>query len=470
MPGKVLRVGLLTPIANLNPREAQDFSSALVVSQVFETPYAPPKPGEPPQPVLFQERLRQDAPDVLSAALRPGVKFWDGTPLTAQHVVDSLGKAKAFNEQAAASADGDRVVFRLKRPNARFDQVLTRRYCGVTLDGRGAPQGTGPYMPAPGSTPEQMRLVVNPHHRQRPEIDEIVFQLYPTSADGSPEALLKALDAGEVDFCNVLSREDIMRLKSVRRWTEPGSSTAILYLNTERPGLADARVRRILALSIDRLEIAKMFYSSAMAFAATSLLPPMLGRGNDGLAPDAAKLRALLSSPGLHLPDRLRLLLIFGPRPYLPNPRRVAEYVVAQIGKLGIAVDIVPTASSQEYYQQVGRGDYDMVLAGWIADTMDPTDFLEATLASSSIPAGGSTVVNANLGHFRNAEVDEALAKLRQEPREEIRTQILRRIGEEVPLIPLIYGATICVHSWRVKNFTPNPLGKPNFAELGLQD
>lgn len=473
---KTLRVGVLEPVTTLNPREAQDFVSALAVLQIFETPFAQPSEvGRSPEPLLVQERLRQEPSPggnaVYSAALRQGVRFSNGTLLTAQHVADSLARATTFREQADVEARDDRLFFHLKRLNARFDLVLARRFCGVTLEAGGSLAGTGPYMVAPGSPPDRLRLVRNPHYRKPPAIDEVEIRAYPLDAQGRPEALLAAIEAGEVDFTNILSREDITRLKSVRRWTEPGSSTAILYMNTERPGLGDPRVRRAIAHSIDRLEIAKMFYSSALAFTATNLLPPMLGRGNDGLTFDPSRARTLLSAAGAAKPERLRLLLIYGPRPYLPNPRRVGEHIAAQIEKIGIGVDLVPTATSQEYYAKAQGGDYDLALAGWITDTLDPVDFLEATLGSESIPTPlRKTVVGANLSRWKDAETDAALAHLRQEPREDVRAALLRRVGEEAPLLPLLYGATIVAHSWRVKNLSPTPLGKPLFADLDLQE
>jgi ABC-type transport system substrate-binding protein len=240
-------------------------------------------------------------------------------------------------------------------------------------------------------------------------------------------------------------------------------------MNSQRPGLDDARVRRAIALSIDRLEIAKLFYATATAFAATNLLPPMLGRGNDGLAYDPAKARTLLAGTGVRKPEKLSLLLIFGPRPYLPNPRKVGEYIAAQIDKLGIATEVVPSANLQDYRARAQRGDYDLVLAGWIADTLDPVDFLAAALSSESIPVPDrKVVVGANLSRWNNRETDDALASLREEPRDDVRTTLLKRIADEVPLVPLMYGPTIYAHSWKVKNFTAAPLGIPSFWELDL--
>lgn len=475
MTTKTLRVGVLAPVNTLNPREAQDFVSAFVVQQIFETPFAQPATaGSLPHPLLFEERLRLEpaagGATLYSAAVRPGVLFSDGVALTAQHIADSLLKSATLREQTDVEVKGDRLFFRLKRPNARFDMLLARRFAFVTREAGGTLVGTGPYMAAPGSTLERLRLVRNPRSHKPPAIDEITFHVYPLDAQGRPEALIAALEAGEVDFTNVLSREDIMRLKHVRRWTEPGSSTAILYMNTERPAMADPRVRRAIALSINRLEIAKLFYSNAIVFTASYLLPPMLGRGSDGLTYDLGRARALLAAPGVRKPDRLSLLLIFSPRPYLPNPQRVGEHVAAQLEMLGIKVDVVPTTVKQ-YFEAAQRGDYDLAVSGRISDTLDPVDFLEAILGSASIPVPQrQSVVGNNLSRWNDPVTDDLLNRLRQEPREDLRISLLRHVAEEVPLLPLLYGATIYAHSARVKNISPNPFGMPFVADLDVQD
>lgn len=472
MADKTLRVGVLAPVNTLNPREAQDFTSALAVDQVYETPFAqPPAAGEMTEPLLLAERLYAEGEAVYSARVRPGIFFSDGTPMTPRHLAESLSRSSPFREQATAEARDDRVVFRLARPNARFDLVLARRFCGVMLETNGRLFGTGPYMPAPDSTPEITRLVRNPHYRRPPAIDEVVIQHYPPDAQGRPAALLAALESGEADFTNMLSREDIAQLKKVRRWTEPGSSTAIFYMNTKRPGLDDARVRRSIALAIDRMEIAKMFFANAFAFAASNLLPPMLGRAQDGLSYDPAQARNLLTAAGSRKPDRrLTLLLIYGPRPYLPSPRRVGEYIRSQLGMLGLAVDLVPTSNRQEYFARVQRGEYDFALAGWIADTLDPVDFLQASLGSESVPSPlRKTTEAGNLSRWSSPDTDEVLARLRESPRDDLRAALLKKVGEEVPLLPLLYGATIYAHTWRLKGFKPSPLGKASFAELDLQ-
>ena len=480
----VLRIGLITVPHHFDPRNAQDFVSNFLVAQIFETLYRPPRGGAAPQPMLLAEPLRLDSapgqPQVYSAPVRPGVVFSDGTPLDAEGVVASLTSSRLFQQEAAAEADGERVVFRLERPNARFDLVLTQRFASVLRDGGGGAGGdgtgagglvaTGPYMLAPDSRPEQPHLVRNPRYHGTVGIDELRCTVYPLDDDGKPTALVQAIEAGEVDFCNVLAREQVGTIHRVRKWLEPGSSTAFLYFNTEREVLRDPQVRRALALGIDRSAVTKVCYPNPMAFTATSVLPPLMGRWQDGIAPDPQSAARLLRTAEGAKPERLSLLLTWGPRPYLPDPPGVAAVLAAQLGELGIEVEVVPTGDSEVYYRKIARGDYDLALAGWIADTPDPADFLEALLGPDSIPTPDRPmVVHANLARWRNADAARALAQYRADASPAARDRLKDLVSQEVPLLPLMYGPTLYVYTPRLQDFEPSPLGIPLLHEARLE-
>ncbi len=469
-----LRIGLITVPHHFDPRNAQDFVSNFLVAQIFETPYRPPRGGAAPEPMLLAEPLRLEsppgAPQVYSAPVREGVVFSDGTPLDAEGVAASLRSSRLFLHEADAEADGDRVVFRLKRPNARFDLVLSQRFASVLRETDGGLVATGPYLPAPDSRPERVRLVRNPRYRGTVGIDELLCTVYPLNADGKPEALVRAIEAGEVDFCNVLSREQVGAVHRVRKWLEPGSSTAILYFNTEREALADPQVRRALALAVDRGAVTRVCYPNPMTFTATSLLPPLMGRWQDGLAPDPQAAARLLRTAEGAKPDRLTLLLTWGPRPYLPDPPGVAEVLARQIGELGVEVEVVPTGDSEVYYRRIARGDYDMALAGWIADTPDPADFLEAILGPDSVPSPDRPMgVHANLARWRHDGAARALAQYRADASPAARDQLRELVSTEVPLLPLMYGPTLYVYTPRLQDFEPSPLGIPLLHEARLE-
>ncbi len=466
-------MGLLAPVHDLDPQTGRDFVGATIIEQVFETPLEPAeKISQPARPVLFSEGLAsENGGRTFSAPVRDGVRFSDGTPLTAELMARILADASRLADQARVEARDHRVLFHLDHPASRFDHVLTHRYCEIGLRRNGEILGTGPYRVAADSTPERIHLVTNPERPTPPEIGEVLFVAYPPDDDGVPTALLQAIEAGEVELSNVLSREHIAGLKGVRKWLEPGIATASLYFNTERPALQDVRVRRALAQAIDRAEVTRISYSNPMVFTATGLLPPLMGTWRDGVCHDPKRAAALLAEAGDARPTHLSMLLIYGPRPYLPHPRPVADHLVAVLETLGIEVTVRQAESMSHFFREIERGDYDLALSGWVADTADPADFLYALLSPKAIPcADRRIVIDGNLSRWRHDGVEEALEQYRRDPSEKNKAAVLEPVAKEMPLLPLMYGPTIYVYSLRVSGFKPSPLGIPRIADLSLEE
>lgn len=469
-PRKTLRVGYLTPARNLDPRTSWDVESSFVIRHVFETPFANVYGSTDVEPNLFAGPLqkRAGAGTVFEAQLRPGVRFSDGSPLTPEDVVRSLRSAAPVQDAAEVQLEGDRIVFSLRRPNARFDLALSNYQCSVYRQKGKELLGTGPYQVVPESTPERIRLVRNPHYRRHVPIDEVRFDTYAPSADGRAQALIAALESGEVDLSMSLGRDDIDAVKGVRKTLLPGVSLAMLYLNCESPRLRDRRVRTAIARCIDRLAIAATSYANPLAFAASSLTPRPLGPADVVATQDLKAALALLAEPGVARPDQLTLRMPWGPRPYLPYPQRVGDLLAEQIQKLGMRVEFKPTASSSEFLKTSVDGSYDMTLAGWLADTMDPCDFLESNLASNRVPQADNLAVASNLGRLRSPEMDAAIDAFRGDRRPENLEAITRIADQEVPLVPLMYGPAASVRTYRLANFKPTSLWYVPIEELDV--
>ena len=470
---KTVRVGIQTPIQTLDPREAQDSVSVFALLQIYETPFRDPEGGDSPRPVLFEGPLRStdDKGTLFRGRVRPGIRFSDGSPLTADRLADSLSRSQELTRQARIRVEGDDVVFELERPNPRFNLVLTQAYTAVTLATGEELLGTGAFVRAPDSTDERLRLTRNPEFHGTSAIEEVIFQHYPSDPGGWPTALLEALESGEVDFSNALSREEVKELTSVRKWFQPGASTTSLYFNVQRSYLSSRAVRHALALALDRSELTKISYENALAFTATSLLPPVMGSWRDGLAHRPDRARTVLGDSGIELPPRLRLLTVWGPRPYLPYPRRTGEMIGDQLAaNLGIdGVEVRSSDDGDDFYARGCDGNYDLVLGGWIADTPDPADFLEANLASGSVPERDkSPAIRMNMGHWKDPETDEALRAYRRRPGDDTKNAVLQRVADEIPLLPIMYGPTIAVHSYGLRGFEPTPIGFPRFSELDV--
>ena len=469
-----LRIGLISPAVHLDPARAHFFVDQLVGNQIYDAPLAQPvKSGEPTSPLVLAEELRDDSGGegmAFSAPVREDLLFSDGTPLTPSHVLESLKRAGPLLQQADVGLDGDRLVFQLKRPNARFDLVLAQAYLGVTLSKGGQLFGTGPYTLDPKSTPQEHLLVRNPHCSRQAKIDRVHFKSYETDSNGKPTALLKALEAGEVDFTNVLPQEDVRDLMRVRKFIERGNSMAILFLNTERPALQDVGVRQAIGMSIDRLAAAEISYNTPMAYAAKNILPLSMSSWRDGIPFDLDKAKDLLQNVSSAKPNRLVMRVVFGTRPYLPQPMLTAEYIASQLKKLDIEVVIKQTRDGDDFVSQAKRGDYDMLLGGWVAESDDPAEFFESLVSERTIPTPSVEFSNhCNMSRWRFQPVEEALEILRREPSDENQKKVLSIVADEIPMVPIMTGSMVSVHSYRVGGFEPTPWGIPDFSKLELR-
>ena len=245
---------------------------------------------------------------------------------------------------------------------------------------------------------------------------------------------------------------------------------AMLYFTTQRPFFRSAEIRRAVSRAVDRRELAARSYSSPLAFAATGFLPASLGTMPDGMRQDVEEARRLLAAAG---GDRkrtpLRMLVIPTARPYMPHPIPTAEVLVNQLAQLGLQVEIEQTRDIADYYRRTADGDYDLALSGWIPDTPDLVTLFEAILSSSAIPDHKEGAFSrANLARWAHEPMDEALAAFRQDADSRNLRHIGQVLNEERPLLPLLYGSEIVVHSWRVKNRPKRFHNRPFFAEMSL--
>lgn len=467
---KVLRIGTLSTIGRSDPREAADTISGMVLGQVYEAPYELAG-GTTVRPRLL-EPLRAEKELQYSAAIRPGIHFSDGTPLTADLVARSLRATKALLNKAIIEVVGDRVWFTLSAPNARFDLALTQESCAVVLDRNGQLLGTGPFMFESQTNgrgllqEEKIRLVRNPYYTNANAVDEVQFVAYPAEIDGTPRKLIEALRRGDVDVTNSITMAELAthQISGFAPALQPGNSTGILFFNTEHRVLASSAVRRAIAMAIDVHEIAvSSFDKNPVAFIAPTLLPPMMERsvGIPENNPDEAR-KLLKGSEATR--GKLTLLVPWAPRPYLPKPLPVAIAVQRQLSAVGVNTELVQPKTNEAFFNDLATGNYDLALAGWVADTPDPADFFEALLWSKMTEG----VNHSNLSRWRNAAMDAALARFRDQPTDENRRAIHKLIREEAPLLPLTYGQSVVMHSRRIRNLLVSATGVLSLAGVSM--
>ncbi|HLT35510.1 MAG TPA: ABC transporter substrate-binding protein, partial [Enhygromyxa sp.] len=464
----------------LEPWEAQDLSGVIVRNQCFETLYTRVDGKVEPDRRYLGTELRLETVNVngmprYSLRLTDELRFCDGSLVQPEDVVTSLQRVAPLRAVAKMNAAGARrVQFHSLEENVALEPHLAQIWSVIGKRGSNHWLGTGPYAIVEETIAESGRVLLlerNPHWlaggRKRPSIERIEFHAYPLDADGKPSKLRDAMEAGEIDFTLMLPREVAKGLQGVRKVYQPGQSTAFLAFGCRRPWLRNPAVRRALSAAIDPWAIARICHDNPAAFAARGLLPPALAPTQRSLPNYGFEIAAKALEQIGDKPASLRMLVVWGPRPYIPDPKGVASLIAEQFGALGIGVLIQQAPGPIEFFEAVRRGEHDLILSGYIAETPDPVDFMTALLSSKRIPRTGTPMASTtNLGGFSNLEMDRRLAAAQQDPEQLLAVNEL--FEEQRPLVPLMYGASVAVHSWRVRDFELDPRGIPSFAELSL--
>jgi peptide/nickel transport system substrate-binding protein len=307
--------------------------------------------------------------------LQEDVRFHDGSAFDAADVAFSFERARAedsTNAQkvlfepiaAIETPDPATVVITLDRPTGNFlwnlgwgDAVIVAEE--TAADNKTSPVGTGPFRFDRWVPGDRIELVRNEDYWGEPvALEQAVFKIVP-----DPAAAAAAMLAGDLDaFPNFPAPESLVQFEGDARFTVAIGSTegeTILALNNGKPPLDDRRVRRALSHAIDRKAIidgAMYGYGTPIGSHFSPLHPAYVDlTGTYPYDPERAK--ALLAEAGQA--DGLRLTLKLPPPSYA---RRGGEIVAAQLGAIGIEVEIIPVEWAQWLDQVFTNKDYELTI------------------------------------------------------------------------------------------------------------
>jgi len=268
------------------------------------------------------------------------------------------------------------------------------------------------------------------------------------------------VEPGAVDLTPCLTAEYAQKLQNAVRNVKPGTSTATLFFNVSRPPLDNVNLRRAISLVIERKSLSRLFYDSSIALTANSLLPPMIGQMPPDLTfPNVEMAKSLVADNDIRVTQPLKMPVVPGPRPYLPNPNKAAQYIKTQLEDvLGLKVEINQCLDFNDYYRYASSGTYNLLLGGFIADTPNPADFLEAHLSSEYIASvTHSALSKTNLSRLKSEEMDAAIRELRVQPTMSTRLRAVSDIlKRDIPLMPLLHGPFVLAYSRDLLGFPSN--------------
>jgi peptide/nickel transport system substrate-binding protein len=221
-------------------------------------------------------------------------------------------------------------------------------------------------------------------------------------------------------------------------------------------------VRQALSRALDREAlVAKVLAGHAEP--ARGPLPPALlapmGNIRD-LVLDRPGAERLLAEAGRGEGITATLLVADAPRPYMPAPLELAAALRDQVAVSGFRLALRTVSSWTEYLDRATRGDYELALLGWQADSTDANDFLSALLSSEAI---GST----NRSRYRSAAMDGLLKRARRESASAERESVYRSAEQlfqkDMPFVPLFHVSVFTAYRTSVRGIAPGPTGLLRF-------
>lgn len=470
-----LRIGLDVDAGTLDPRLAQDTSAYRVANLIFDG-LVQLDENLSPVPDLATSWDNPD-PTTWIFHLRDGVKFQDGTDVTAEDVVYTFQtildpnvkapyRALYTPIQSVAAVDPHTVKFQLSAPYAPLlsylDMGIVPKHLAENDPEFGShPVGSGPYKFARWDKGNEIVLTANPDFwGGKPKIETLEFRVVPDNT-----ARAQALEAGDLDFIqSPLSPQDLKRLEGEPQFKTvlmTGTGYTYLNFNTKDPILADARVRRALAMLVPQESIVHDIYQD-MDKPATSILLPGWAYTDAVKQPayDPAASKELLAQAGWtdHDGDGVldkggkKLSIVIATHSEDPNRTQAVEVIQNAFQSNG--VDATTSISDwPSFSANVQAGKYQMALLGWL-NLVDP----DRAMYNQLHTGGGS-----NWGGFSNPEVDRDLdagrTSLDRAARAQAYQEAARIIADEVPYYILTYQGYQVVYDPALKGFVPNPRG-----------
>jgi peptide/nickel transport system substrate-binding protein len=480
---------------SLDPHQESTFANIELVAPLYSTmlqldPYNYPKIiGD----VATEWKV---APDGLTYTfkLHPGIRFHDGSPLTAADVkatydkivfpppgVRSVRKNAYTAVERIEAPDAGTVVFKLKFPSASllanlaspWNVIFPKKYLDQDPNYfKTHVVGSGPFKfknYTRGSTFEGER---NPDYfvKDRPYLDGYKFFI-------SPETSVRAaaIRSGRayIEFRHLPNAE----VEAIKK--QLGDKVAVqetpmtgqwgIAINNNAKPFTDVRVRKALTLGIDRYTMSKVLYPLtglrdvgglmrpgsewAMAEADLEKLP---GFGKD-MEKNRVEARRLLAEAGY--PNGLKVVLK-NRNVKLPY-QDFAVFLIQEWRKIGVEVEHRPLETAAWFSDGQDTGNFELIIAPTVEFMDDPDQFLGRY-------ATGST---QNWGRFSNPGIDDLFSRqaraLEPHERKKLINDVEKLVLDNAYYMPGLWWRRNLVHWTKVKNYVAPP---NHYTNQKLQD
>jgi len=435
--------------------------------------------------------------------LRPGIKWSNGEPLTAYDFLNSwervlnpataseysyqlyylvngeaygTGKITDFSQVGVKAPDDHTLVVTLTHPTAFFLELTsfqtlvpvhlpTVKKYGNDWIKPGKMVSDGPYVLKDWRLNDYILVEANPYYWRPVPVHRI--KVLPTN---SPTACFNLFYSHKTDL--ILDTRSIpstlvQDIKDKPYFhANPFGATSFMRFNVKRKPFDDVRVRKALALALDKEDIVTKITRAGEPVADT-LVPP----GNAGYTPpeglgyhvdQARQLLAAAGYPnGVGFPDVNLLYAIRG-----NSPQVAAEMQALWRRDLGITSIHLRGQEWKVYLNTQQLSDFDLCLGAWLGDYNDPQTFIDmfVTDGGNNDTGWGDPQYDAMLATSENtADPVKRMGILRD------MEKIL--VDDEVPIVPIYFWVGMSLYySDKVGGFEPNFVDDHRWGEFFIPE
>ncbi|HET9950590.1 MAG TPA: ABC transporter substrate-binding protein [Candidatus Eisenbacteria bacterium] len=478
----------------LDPAHASDSYSSEVVAQIYSPLVGMTSDLEPTPQLAESWTISKDGLRYVFH-VRPGVRFHNGREVTAEdfaysltrvfrepfrseglaaNYLDAIAGVPDFVRGKAASIRGIRALDRyqlqitLSRPYSSLLYALALDQTSVVprevLEKGGPralesnPVGTGPFRYVRMEGDRAVALAANDDYFMgRPKLDSLIFIAPPGDVlEAGADALLEGRATLSLLPSNRIEEFRARPGLAVLRWQD--LSLSFIGMNASVPPLDDARVRRAVALAIDRQGMLDARPEGKTL--AQGILPagvPGYSPSNKVPARDVAAAKRLLAEAGYGPGHPLPRLTLWKSMTSA-NLRLTDSVMVRSLAEAGI--DVAVRYESWAVLDKVIT-ERKAALFGlaWIADIPDPETFLRSLAYSTSA---------TNYFRYRSGAVDSLLDLARSTLDGDHRNELYREAEEAIlrdaPFVPLYSTVSFIGMKDNVAGLEMNPLGISTLA------
>jgi peptide/nickel transport system substrate-binding protein len=424
------------------------------------------------------QKARNLSPTTWEVTLKEGIRFQDGSSLTATAVKYSFDRivdpdSPSFNKRLATLLDlatitvndPRRLVFTTREPNAAFLYDLTSPGTGIISTASGPKKfyGTGPFQLESVTAKEEVRLKrFDDYWQGRPKLKKVHITAIPDSS-----ARMLAFESGRVDLATNFPENDALRLEkddARQILARPTNRLCFFMVRVADGPLADPKIRRAINLAIDRQEIVSVVLAGIGGKVGASLFPEALPWHNADLAPvphDPEKAKALLKRAGAVDTDGDGVVELDG-RPLIlniwtyegrPALKPTIELVQSQLARVGVGARLRVTKSGSPINAAMQKGEVHLNLQMWNAAPQgDP-----AHISGHIFKTGSEMNVMGYSNPRLDALIDKGKTTFEPEARKKIYDEVQALLYADCPVMVLFHKSSVAAAKNTVSGFRLHP-------------